>query len=327
MDYKQAGVDIQKGDQLVKRIAPWAAQSQVPGVITGVGGFGSIFDPQAAGYQDALIVCTTDGVGTKLLLAKQTNIWKHVGQDLVAMCVNDLLAQGAEPQLFLDYYATGKLDVEAAAEILQSIAQACQMAGCALVGGETAELPGMYGAGDIDLAGFAVGLVERPHVLPRNIQPGDVILGLASSGFHSNGFSLIRKILADWHLDAECPWDPSMSLGQVLMTPTKIYTKSVVPLVKQQLLKGCAHITGGGLANNVSRIIPDHLHTIMQPEIPQPFLWMQQQGNISDQELRQVFNCGVGMVLVVDPQNVCVVQQALEQTGETVQTLGRVINK
>lgn len=325
LDYRQAGVDIAAGDQLVKLIAPWAAQTNKAGVLQGIGGFGSVFDPRAAGFRDPLIVSTTDGVGTKLLLALKTNLWQHIGQDLVAMCVNDLLAQGAHPQFFLDYYATGKLDVNAAAQVVRSIAQACKLAGCALVGGETAELPGMYAPGDIDLAGFAVGLVERHQLLPQNIQSGDVILGLASSGFHSNGYSLIRKIVDPLDLEEPSSWNPSMSLGEALMIPTRIYTNSLVPLFKQNLIKGCAHITGGGLRANFLRILPPGMDCTLSVKIPHEFHWMQTQGRLSSEELCQVFNCGIGMVVVVAEERADQVREHLIMQGEQVQHLGYVL--
>jgi phosphoribosylformylglycinamidine cyclo-ligase len=325
LDYKQAGVDIAAGDQLVTMITPWAAQTNRAGVLHGIGGFGSVFDPRAAGFEDPLIVSTTDGVGTKLLLALKTNLWQHIGQDLVAMCVNDLLAQGAHPQYFLDYYATGKLDVNAAAQVVSSIAQACKLAGCALVGGETAELPGMYADGHVDLAGFAVGLVERDCLLPKNIQRGDVILGLASSGFHSNGYSLIRKIVDHMDLDAACGWNPSQSLGEALMTPTRIYANSLVPLFKQQLIQGCAHITGGGLRANFMRILDPHMDCTLSWKIPQEFYWMQTQGKLANEELYQVFNCGIGMAVVMREQVADQVRENLIMQGEQVQHLGYVL--
>lgn len=325
--YQQAGVDIVAGDQVVANIKPITQKTHKAGVVTGVGGFGAVFDPRASGYQDPLIVSSTDGVGTKLMLAAQTHKWNHIGEDLVAMCVNDLLAQGAEPQFFLDYYATSKLDVATATQVISSIAQACDMAGCSLVGGECAEMPGVYLPNDCDMAGFAVGFVERHQLLPRNIQAGDQLLGLPSSGFHSNGYSLIRKIVSSMDLNSWCPWAPHETLADALMKPTRIYTKTVVPLVKQDLINGVAHITGGGLYNNVMRIIPDGLHAEMRVKIPAPFYWMQRQGNLSTDELYEVFNCGVGVVLVVNPNNVDAVKDQLSAMGETVLTLGEVMTK
>jgi len=325
--YQQAGVDIGAGEAVVQNIRPIAQRTHTKGVIAGVGGFGAVFDPRASGYQDPLIVSSTDGVGTKLLLAAQTHKWQHIGEDLVAMCVNDLLAQGAEPQFFLDYYATSHLDVTVATQLIASIARACEMAGCSLVGGECAEMPGVYLPNDCDMVGFAVGFVERHQLLPRNIQEGDLLLGLPSSGFHSNGYSLIRKIVQNMDLNTWCPWAPHETLADALMKPTRIYTRSVVPLVKQDLVKGIAHITGGGIYNNVMRIIPDHLDARMAVKIPAPFYWIQRQGNISTDELYQVFNCGVGMVLVVDPLHVAAVKDQLLAQGETVIHLGEVVTK
>jgi phosphoribosylformylglycinamidine cyclo-ligase len=323
--YQQAGVDIDAAEQLVKLISPLAQSTYKPAVITGVGGFGAVFDPRMTGYVDPLIVSSTDGVGTKLLLAAQTGIWQHIGEDLVAMCVNDLLVQGAEPQFFLDYYATSRLDTTVAQQVIGSIAHACVLAGCSLVGGECAEMPGVYLPKDCDMAGFAVGFVERPQLLPANIQEGDQLLGLASSGFHSNGYSLIRKIVANMDLEQHCPWAPYQTLAQALMTPTRIYVKSVIPLVKANLLKGVAHITGGGLYSNVMRIIPAHLDAQMGVKIPAAFYWMQSKGEITTEELYQVFNCGVGMVLLVSPDNVTQVSDLLIEQGEQVMQLGKVI--
>src|SRR3954465_6719233 len=266
LTYAQAGVDIDAGAALVERIKPLAKATRRPGAEASLGGFGALFDLKAAGYHDPLLVTTTDGVGTKLKVAIETGIHDTVGIDLVAMCVNDLLAQGAEPLMFLDYYATGKLDVEAAAAVVASIAKGCRQAGCALIGGETAEMPGMYAEGDYDLAGFCVGAVERDRVLAGTaIRPGDVILGLASSGVHSNGFSLVRRIIEQegWKLDEALPGEGGLDIGEVLLEPTRIYVRSLLPLVQERAIKGLAHITGGGLLENIPRVLPEGCHAVV----------------------------------------------------------------
>src|SRR5690348_3626979 len=264
--YARAGVDIAAGNALVKAIGPLAKATARPGADASLGGFGGFFDPKAAGYKDPLLVAANDGVGTKLKLAIDSGRHDGVGIDLVAMCANDLIVQGAEPLFFLDYYATGKLDNEIAAAVVASIAEGCRQAGCALIGGETAEMPGMYADGDYDLAGFCVGAVERDKVLTgKDIAPGDVILGLASSGVHSNGFSLVRRIIAErgWKLDQPFPSAAGKTLGDVLLEPTRIYVRSLLPLVQQGRIKGLAHITGGGLLENIPRVLPDNCHAII----------------------------------------------------------------
>jgi len=304
--YQKAGVDIEAGNQLIKKIAPFAAATRRPGADASLGGFGGLFDLKAAGFNDPILVSGTDGVGTKLLLAIESQRYREVGIDLVAMCVNDVLVQGAEPLFFLDYFATGALDQEAAAGVIEGVAEGCRQAGAALIGGETAEMPGMYAPGHFDVAGFCVGAVERSQILPQtdNLKPGDVLVGLPSSGAHSNGFSLIRKLIgeADIDLNSDAPFGGRWS--DVLLAPTRIYVEELRPLLHAGQLKALAHITGGGLVENVPRVLPSGLvPRYDEAALPKPdlFAWLQDQGDLSDQELRTVFNCGVGMVLVVDP--------------------------
>lgn len=331
LTYADAGVDIDAGEQLVDAIKPLAKSTRRPGAEASLGGFGALFDLKAAGFEDPLIVTTTDGVGTKLKIAIETSRHDGVGVDLVAMCVNDLLAQGAEPLMFLDYYATGKLDVDAARRVVAGIAEGCRQSGSALVGGETAEMPGMYSGGDYDLAGFSVGAVERGKVLPYLDQqkPGDVIIGLASSGPHSNGYSLIRKVVEKsglaWGDDA--PFAKDQSLAQALMEPTRIYVKPVLPLMKADLIKGAAHITGGGLIENPPRCIAEGLEASFDWDawpMPDVFQWLAETGGISDHEMRRTFNCGVGFILVVAPENVEPVLAALLNAGETAFVCGQL---
>ena len=331
LTYAQAGVDIDAGERLVQAIKPLAKSTARPGAEPSLGGFGALFDLRAAGFVDPLIVSTTDGVGTKLKIAIETGLHGGVGVDLVAMCVNDLLAQGAEPLLFLDYFATGKLDVEAATQVVAGIAEGCRQAGCALVGGETAEMPGMYGDGDYDLAGFSMGAVERGQVLPRlDLQnTGDVIIGLGSSGPHSNGYSLVRKVVEKsglkWSDDA--PFSPGHTLAEALMAPTRIYVKSIVPLMKAGLIKGGAHITGGGLIENPPRCIAEGLKASFDWDawpLPHVFQWLAETGGISDHEMRRTFNCGVGFILIVSPENAEPVLASLLNAGETVFVCGQL---
>ncbi|HEV7226887.1 phosphoribosylformylglycinamidine cyclo-ligase [Brevundimonas sp.] len=331
LTYADAGVDIDAGERLVDAIKPLAKSTARPGSEPSLGGFGALFDLKAAGFTDPLIVTTTDGVGTKLKIAIETGRHDGVGIDLVAMCVNDLLAQGAEPLLFLDYYATGKLDVDAARRVVAGIAEGCRRAGCALVGGETAEMPGMYSGGDYDLAGFSLGALERGHALPRfDLQnTGDVIVGLASSGPHSNGYSLIRRVIEaaglTWGDDA--PFDRDRTLAQALMEPTRIYVKSVLPLMKAGWVKGAAHITGGGLIENPQRGIADHLKPVFDWEawpMPPVFRWLAEAGGIEAHEMRRTFNCGVGFVLIVGPEHVEDVLSGLLEAGETAFVCGRL---
>ena len=331
LTYAQAGVDIDAGERLVQAIKPLAKSTARPGAEPSLGGFGALFDLRAAGFVDPLIVSTTDGVGTKLKIAIETGLHGGVGVDLVAMCVNDLLAQGAEPLLFLDYFATGKLDVEAATQVVAGIAEGCRQAGCALVGGETAEMPGMYGDGDYDLAGFSMGAVERGQVLPRlDLQnTGDVIIGLASSGPHSNGYSLVRKVVEKsglkWSDDA--PFSPGHTLAEALMAPTRIYVKSIVPLMKAGLIKGGAHITGGGLIENPPRCIAEGLKASFDWDawpLPHVFQWLAETGGISDHEMRRTFNCGVGFILIVSPENAEPILASLLNAGETAFVCGQL---
>ena len=332
LTYADAGVDIDAGEMLVEAIKPLAKSTRRPGAEASLGGFGALFDLKAAGFEDPLIVATTDGVGTKLKIAIETGRHDGVGVDLVAMCVNDLLAQGAEPLLFLDYYATGRLDIDAAKRVVTGIAEGCRQAGCALVGGETAEMPGMYSGGDYDLAGFSLGAVERGHALPYLDRQfaGDVIIGLASSGPHSNGYSLIRKVVEksglSWGDDA--PFAKDRSLAQALMEPTKIYVKPVLPLMKAGLIKGAAHITGGGLIENPPRCIAEGLSAQFDWNawpLPPVFEWLGQVGGISNHELRRTFNCGVGFILIVSPENAEPVLEALLSTGETAFVCGQLV--
>jgi phosphoribosylaminoimidazole synthetase len=332
LTYADAGVDIDAGDMLVEHIKPLAKSTARPGSEPSLGGFGALFDLKAAGFVDPLIVTTTDGVGTKLKIAIETGRHDGVGIDLVAMCVNDLLAQGAEPLLFLDYYATGKLEIDAARRVVSGIAEGCRQAGCALVGGETAEMPGMYSGGDYDLAGFSLGALERGHALPRlDLQnTGDLIIGLASSGPHSNGYSLIRKVVErsglSWGDDA--PFATDRSLAQALMEPTRIYVKSVLPLMKAGNIKGAAHITGGGLIENPPRCLADHLTASFDWDawpMPPVFRWLAETGGISDHEMRRTFNCGVGFILIVAPENAEDVLAALLEAGETAFVCGQLV--
>jgi phosphoribosylformylglycinamidine cyclo-ligase len=323
--YRDAGVDIAAGDALVERIKPVAAATSRSGVMGGLGGFGALFDLKAAGYRDPILVTTTDGVGTKLKIAIDTGLHDTVGIDLVAMCVNDLVVQGAEPLVFLDYFATGSLDVEQAARVVAGIGAGCALAGCALVGGETAEMPGLYAGGDYDLAGFAVGAAERDALLPAGVAPGQTVLGLASSGVHSNGFSLVRRVVGEAHWDAEAPFAPGQSLAAALMTPTRIYVKSVLALHRAGLLRAAAHITGGGLPGNLPRILPDGACAVLDAgSWPRPPVmdWLAQRGNIAPDEMLRVFNCGIGMALVVDDP--AAATALLQAHGETVFTIGRI---
>jgi phosphoribosylformylglycinamidine cyclo-ligase/phosphoribosylamine--glycine ligase/phosphoribosylglycinamide formyltransferase/phosphoribosylformylglycinamidine cyclo-ligase len=331
LTYAGAGVDIDAGEALVEAIKPLAKSTARPGAAAGLGGFGALFDLKAAGYDDPLLVATTDGVGTKLKIAIETGLHGQVGIDLVAMCVNDLLAQGAEPLIFLDYYASGKLEVEVARQVVAGIAEGCRQAGCALVGGETAEMPGMYAGGDYDLAGFSVGAVERGGVLPRleAQAPGDLLIGLGSSGPHSNGYSLVRKIVERSGLDwsAPAPFASDLGLAEALMAPTKIYIRSVLPLIKADLIKGGAHITGGGLIENPPRAIAKGLMPRFDWDawpLPPVFAWLQEVGGVSDHELRRTFNCGLGFVLITAPTDAPAVLAALLNAGEEAYVVGEL---
>ena len=331
LTYADAGVDIDAGAALVEAIKPLAKATRRPGADAALGGFGALFDLKAAGFTDPLLVATTDGVGTKLRVAIESGWHDTVGIDLVAMCVNDLLAQGAEPLLFLDYYATGKLELDVARRVVAGIAEGCKLAGCALVGGETAEMPGMYEAGDYDLAGFSLGAVERGAVLPRLEEQGagDLMIGVASSGPHSNGYSLIRRIVERSGLawEAPAPFEAGRSLAEALMAPTRIYVKSVLPQIKAGAIWGVAHITGGGLIENPPRAIAEGLEPRFDWDawpLPAVFGWLQSVGGVSDHELRRTFNCGVGLVLIVKPDSVGEVLTALLAAGETAFVCGQL---
>ncbi|MBC2777885.1 phosphoribosylformylglycinamidine cyclo-ligase [Parasphingopyxis marina] len=328
--YEKAGVSIAAGNALVKAIAPLARATARPGADADLGGFGGFFDLKAAGYSDPLLVAANDGVGTKVKLAIDYDRHDRIGIDLVAMCVNDLIVQGAEPLFFLDYFATGKLDGGVAERVVAGIAEGCKIAGCALIGGETAEMPGMYADGDYDLAGFCVGAVERGEALTGDgVAAGDVILGLASSGVHSNGYSLVRKLAADkgWKLDRPAPFDQDRLLVDALIEPTKIYVKSLLPLVRGGKIKAMAHITGGGLLENIPRVLGDGLHAHVEAgNWPQPRLmaFLQAQGNIEPAEMARTFNCGIGMAILVAQDVAEEVEAALAEAGETVHRIGRI---
>jgi phosphoribosylformylglycinamidine cyclo-ligase len=328
--YEQAGVSIAAGNALVRAIAPLARATRRPGADADLGGFGGFFDLKAAGFTDPLLVAANDGVGTKLKLAIEHNRHDGVGIDLVAMCVNDLIVQGAEPLFFLDYYASGKLDAAVAERVIASIAEGCRIAGCALIGGETAEMPGMYAAGDYDLAGFCVGAVERDRVLTgAGIAAGDVVLGLASSGVHSNGFSLVRRLAADkgWKLDRPALFDPEVLLIEALMAPTRIYVKSLLPLVTSGRVKGLAHITGGGLLENIPRVLPAGAHAVIDADTwrqPRLMAFLQAQGAIEPEEMARTFNCGIGMAVVVAADAADGVMADLTAAGEEVFRIGRI---
>ena len=318
LTYADAGVSIDAGNALVRAIGPFARSTARPGADAELGGFGGMFDLKAAGYRDPLLVAANDGVGTKLKLAIESGNHEGVGIDLVAMCANDLIVQGAEPLFFLDYYATGKLDNSVAAAVVASIAEGCRQAGCALIGGETAEMPGMYATGDYDLAGFCVGAVERSRVLTgAGIEPGDVILGLPSSGVHSNGFSLVRKIIEHngWDLAEPLPWAAGRTLADVLLEPTRIYVRALLPLIQEGRIKGLAHITGGGLLENIPRVIPDNCQATISGDrwpLPAIFAMLQDGGKIAPEEMVRTFNCGIGIALIVDPDEAAHVSSATE---------------
>jgi phosphoribosylformylglycinamidine cyclo-ligase len=329
LTYAEAGVDIDAGNALVERIKPAAAATARPGVLAGLGGFGALFDLKAAGYVDPVLVAATDGVGTKLRLAIDTGRLDSVGVDLVAMCVNDLVCQGAEPLFFLDYFAAGKLDVESAARVIEGIAAGCRQAGAALVGGETAEMPGMYAAGDFDLAGFAVGAMERGAGLPRDVADGDVLIGLASSGVHSNGFSLVRRVVEDAGLDwsAPCPFGEG-GLGAALLTPTRIYVRPALKALGAGGLHGLAHITGGGLTENLPRVLPEGLGAeigLGAWGLPPVFGWLRARAGIADPEMLKTFNCGIGLVAVAARDRAEALTKLFVAQGEEARVIGRVV--
>lgn len=328
--YAQAGVSIDAGNALVRAIAPLARSTRRPGADADLGGFGGLFDLKAAGFTDPLLVAANDGVGTKLKLAIDHDSHVGVGIDLVAMCANDLIVQGAEPLFFLDYFATGKLVNGVAERVIAGIAEGCKQAGCALIGGETAEMPGMYADGDYDLAGFCVGAVERDQLLDgKKIAPGDVILGLASNGVHSNGYSLVRRLAADkgWKLDRPALFDQEVILLDALMAPTRIYVRSLLPQLRKGMIRGLAHITGGGLLENIPRVLPDGCHARVDADSwaqPRLMAFLQAQGNIEPQEMARTFNCGIGMIAVVAADNADAVAADLEAAGETVHRIGTI---
>ncbi|MCB5364520.1 phosphoribosylformylglycinamidine cyclo-ligase [Pusillimonas sp. CC-YST705] len=331
LTYRDAGVDIDAGEALVDRIKPLAARTMRAGVLNGIGGFGALFE-MPKGLREPVLVSGTDGVGTKLRLAFDWQRHDTVGIDLVAMSVNDILVQGAEPLFFLDYFACGKLSVETAAQVVGGIAKGCELSGCALIGGETAEMPGMYPEGEYDLAGFAVGVAEKSELIDgKSIVEGDVLLGLASSGAHSNGYSLLRKILA--HVDAKPEQDfHGQVLSDVVMAPTRIYVKSVLAALKAhgRGIKGLAHITGGGLLDNVPRVLPSNVQARIHRDswtLPPLFAWLQQSGGVADAEMHRVFNCGIGMVVVVAADQADAIAQTLKAQGETVYQLGEIVER
>ena len=336
--YRDAGVDIDAGNALVKAISPLARATKRPGADADLGGFGGLFDLRGAGFRDPLLVAATDGVGTKLKIAIDTGHHTTIGTDLVAMCVNDLVVQGAEPLFFLDYMATGHLDVSVARDVVGGIAEACKSSGCALIGGETAEMPGMYRGNDYDLAGFAVGAVERDCLLPLpNLLEGDVIVGLPSSGIHSNGYSLVRRLVETsgngWH--SKAPWQPGVSLAQSLLTPTRLYVRPLLAALRavgpsRGIIRAVAHITGGGLTENIPRVIPDNMAAVIDLAAWQPnpvFAWLAAQGRLPQDEMLKTFNCGIGMILIVDKEHLSDTETALRQAGESPCILGHVTRR
>lgn len=331
LTYAQAGVDIDAGDALVDAIKPLARSTARPGADVALGGFGGAFDLKAAGFADPVLVSGTDGVGTKLKLAIAGGKLDTVGIDLVAMCVNDVLAQGAEPLFFLDYFATGKLDPEKGRAIVSGVADGCRQAGCALIGGETAEMPGLYSGDDFDLAGFVVGAAERGTLLPRHadMKPGDALIGLASSGPHSNGFSLIRRVIdhAGLSFDSPAPFAPESTLAEALLEPTRIYVKALLPLIREGVIKGLAHITGGGITENTPRMLPDSLTFEVDYEsFPRPpvFQWLQEAGGVAEAEMRRTFNCGIGMICAVEADAAKSLCARLNEAGEPAFIIGEL---
>lgn len=329
--YAEAGVSIDAGDALIKRIAPFAKATARKGTDSALGGFGSLFDLSALGYKQPVLVSGTDGVGTKLKIAQTIGKHDTIGIDLVAMCVNDIVVQGAEPLFFLDYFACGKLDVEEAAAVVKGIADGCKQSNCALVGGETAEMPGMYDEGEYDLAGFTVGVVEKDQILPRkDINPGDMLLALSSSGIHSNGYSLVRHVIKKAGLDyaSAAPFEKGKTLGEALLTPTKLYVTSCLKAVKTGKVKALAHITGGGLTENLPRVLPEAISLEIDCaswKLPPVFQWLKDTGNIEAAEMLRTFNCGIGMVLVVNEKDAGEIEALLKAEGETVQRIGKAI--
>jgi len=332
LTYKDAGVDIDAGEALVERIGPAARATRRRGADADLGGFGGLFDLKAAGFKDPILVAGTDGVGTKLKLAIDTRRFDGIGQDLVAMCVNDIVVQGAEPLFFLDYYATGKLEVDCAAIVVEGIARACKESGCALIGGETAEMPGLYAKGDFDLAGFAVGAVERHAILPKTgtMRAGDVLIGVASSGVHSNGYSLVRKVVekSGLTLDAPSPFSPGKSLGEALLIPTRLYVRAALEAMRTGGVKGLAHITGGGITDNLPRCLPERLDAEVEldaiPVLP-VFQWLAKQAGIAEREMLRTFNCGIGLVAVTDEKNSGPIIDAFQEAGDHALRIGKLV--
>lgn len=327
LSYRDAGVDIDAGDRLVENIKPFAKRTMRPEVLSGIGGFGGLVEISKK-YREPVLVSGTDGVGTKLKLAFELNRHDTVGIDLVGMSVNDILVQGAEPLFFLDYFACGKLDVDAATEVIKGIASGCEQAGCALIGGETAEMPGMYPVGEYDLAGFAVGVVEKANIITgEHIQPGDVVLGMASNGAHSNGYSLVRKIIERSHPDLDAKFDGERTLADCIMAPTRIYVKPLLALMQTLTIKGMAHITGGGLTENVPRVLPGNVVADLDSKTwhtPRLFAWLREQGNVAEQEMFRTFNCGIGMVVVVSKDDAARAISQLQAAGEKVWQIGHI---
>ena len=340
LSYADAGVDINAGNAFVEAIKPIVKTTSRPGSDTQIGGFGGLFDLQAAGFKDPILVAANDGVGTKLLVAIEADLHNTVGIDLVAMCVNDLVVQGAEPLFFLDYLATGALDVAQAKSVVEGIAEGCRQAGCALIGGETAEMPGMYNADDYDLAGFSVGAAERGQLLPKaDLRPGDKIIGLASNGLHSNGFSLVRKVIANEALNWQSPApfginddkSDALTLAEALLAPTRIYVKPLLAAIKQyQAVRALAHITGGGLTENIPRVLPDAMAAyidLAMIKVPPVFSWLARTGGIAQTEMLRTFNCGIGMVVIVGEDQADEVVQLLENEGEKASVIGEIIKR
>ena len=327
LSYRDAGVDIDAGNLLVERIKPAVSKTRRPGVLSGIGGFGGLFELPVANYKEPVLVSGTDGVGTKLKIAIELGLHKTIGIDLVAMCANDIVVLGAEPLFFLDYYATGKLDVETATSVIEGIAKGCEIAGAALLGGETAEMPGMYSEGDYDLAGFCVGIVEKQKIIDGNqVREGDVLIGLASSGPHSNGYSLIRKIIEKTGANIHLPFDDS-TLGETLLAPTRIYVKSLLRLIKEVEVKAIAHITGGGLLENIPRVLPKFTEARIESTswvMPAIFQWLQEKGKVSTMEMHRTFNCGIGMVLCMQPDQASLAQEVLTAMGEKSFIIGKI---
>jgi phosphoribosylformylglycinamidine cyclo-ligase len=330
ISYKDSGVDIDAGNELVERIKPFAKSTKRVGADTDLGGFGGLFDLAKCNFKDPILVSATDGVGTKLKIAQELDIHDTIGIDLVAMCVNDLIVQGAEPLLFLDYFSSSKLSIDVASSVIKGIADGCKQSNCALIGGETAEMPGIYQKGEYDLAGFCVGAVEREEILPqKNIEEGDVILGLKSSGVHSNGFSLIRHILKE----KDIPLNQKLSgkeIGALLLEPTRIYVKSCLKAIKTGKIKALSHITGGGLVENIPRVLPDNLQANIDYaswDLPELFTFFQNAGNVSDEEMHRTFNCGIGMVLIIRQEDIQSIQKILLENGEESVVIGNLVKK